>query len=252
MFQSEVLNSTDDSPSSYSNANEQSLLQCFQSHFTTVDADKQPYLSAAYKLRYQIYCVEKQFEDSAAHPNELERDEFDSHAIQGLLLHKTTGIALGTARLVLPLSNEPEKSFAIQRMLGDESAKIAASVPIQSTAEVSRFSISKQSVRRLSNSMNATPADYRTGPLMRLGLIQMLIRMSATNGITHWYCMIEPSLKRMLDAMAFYMEPIGPLVDFHGMRQPCFCSLSKVLAAMKAERPSFWDVLTEEGRYATA
>jgi N-acyl amino acid synthase of PEP-CTERM/exosortase system len=76
--------------------------------------------------------------------------------------------------------------------------------------------------------------------------------MSVKNGITHWYCMIEPSLKRMLDAMAFYMEPIGPLVDFHGKRQPCFCSLSQVLAVMKLERPSFWDVLTEDGRYAVA
>lgn len=254
MFQNEAFNSTDDAPSTYSNSSvaEQSLLQCFQSHFMTVDADKPPFVGAAYRLRYQIYCVEKQFEDTNAHPNELERDEFDSHAVQGLLLHKDTGIALGTARLVLPLSNAPEKSFAVQRMLREESTKIAASVPLHSTAEVSRFSISKQSIRRLSTTTNATPADYRTGPLMRLGLIQMLIRMSAKNGITHWYCMIEPSLKRMLDAMAFYMEPVGPLVDFHGMRQPCFCSLSKVLAAMKLERPSFWDVLTEDGKFAIA
>jgi N-acyl amino acid synthase of PEP-CTERM/exosortase system len=252
MFQSEAFNSTDEAPSTDSSVSEQSLLQCFQSHFTTLDAEKPHSLSAAYKLQYQIYCVEKQLEDATSHAKELERDEFDSHAVQGLLLHKTTGIPLGTARLVLPLSNEPEKSFAIQRMLRDESAKIAASVPLNSTAEVSRFSLSKQSVRRLSATTNGTPADFRTGPLMRLGLIQMLIRMSAKNGVTHWYCMIEPSLKRMLDAMAFCMEPIGPLVDFHGLRQPSFCSLSKVLAAMKLERPSFWDVLTEDGKYAIA
>jgi N-acyl amino acid synthase of PEP-CTERM/exosortase system len=199
-------------------------------------------------LRYQVYCVEKEFEDANAHPNELEKDEFDSHAVQGLLLHRATGTALGTARLVLPLSDTPERSFAVQRLLRRESRKMAASVPIGSTAEVSRFSISKHSLRRLfSTNGDAGQADCRSGPLMRLGLIQMLIRMSIANNITHWYCIIEPSLKRMLDAMAFSMEPVGPLVEFHGVRQPCFCSLSKVLTAMKHERPSFWDVLTDGG-----
>ena len=252
MFQSAAFNSARETPVAVSNQ-PQSLLHCFKSHFTTIDADKPPFVGAAYRLRYQIYCVEKGFEDSAAHPNELERDEFDSHAVQGLLLHRPTGTALGTARLVLPLPKTPERSFVIQRLLRHESARLAASAPIASTAEVSRFSISKLSLRRLSVPKNdGSPVDYRAGPLMRLGLIQMLIRMSVANGITHWYCVIEPSLKRMLDAMAFYVEPVGPLVDFHGVRQPCVCTLSKVLAAMKRERPSFWDVLTDGGNLAVA
>jgi N-acyl amino acid synthase of PEP-CTERM/exosortase system len=57
---------------------------------------------AAQRLRYQVYCVEKQFEDAAAHSSKLEIDEFDSHAVHGLLVHRTTGIELGTVRLVLP------------------------------------------------------------------------------------------------------------------------------------------------------
>ena len=68
------------------------------------------------------------------------------------------------------------------------------------------------------------------------------------NGITHWYGLIEPSLMRMMSAMAFHVEPMGPLVNYHGMRQPCFCNLSKVLAEVKRERPSFWEVLTDGGR----
>jgi N-acyl amino acid synthase of PEP-CTERM/exosortase system len=248
MFYSEVHGTTDDNHAPSTNPSEQTLLDCFKSLFTTIDADRPPYIGAAHRLRYQVYCVEKEFEDANAHPNELEKDEFDSHAVQGLLLHRATGTALGTARLVLPLSDTPERSFAVQRLLRRESRKMAASVPIGSTAEVSRFSISKHSLRRLfSTNGDAGQADCRSGPLMRLGLIQMLIRMSIANNITHWYCIIEPSLKRMLDAMAFSMEPVGPLVEFHGVRQPCFCSLSKVLTAMKHERPSFWDVLTDGG-----
>jgi len=252
MFQNEAHSTADDASAPRSTLPEQSLLHCFKSHFTTVDADRPPLVRTAYKLRYQIYCVEKQFEDAAAHPDELEKDEFDSHAVQGLLLHRTTGTALGTARLVLPLAKAPERSFALQRLLPDESTKLAASVPVASTAEVSRFSISKHSLRRLSAKDAEAQAAYLAGPLLRLGLIQMLIRMSIANGITHWYCIIEPSLKRMLDAMAFHVEPVGPLVDFHGMRVPCVCKLSKALAGMKRERPSFWDVLTDGGNLAVA
>ena len=117
MFQSEAWSPIDDAPATFSRQSEQSLLQCFKSHFATVDADRPPFVGDAYRLRYQIYCVEKGFEDSTAHPNELEKDEFDSHAVQSLLLDRATGIALGTARLVLPLSNAPDRSFAIQRII---------------------------------------------------------------------------------------------------------------------------------------
>lgn len=253
MFQSEAFSPVEESPTPCPSLSDQSLLDSFKSHFTTVDADRPPHVSAAYKLRFQVYCVEKQFEDSKAHPNELERDEFDSHSVQGLLLHRTSGIALGTARLVLPLSNAPERSFAIQRLLRDETLKLAKDVPHGLAAEVSRFSISKHSLRRVPNTgHDGSQADYRSGPLMRLGLLQMLIRMSVKNGITHWYGLIEPSLMRMMAAMSFHVEPMGPLVDYHGMRQPCFCSLSKVLAEVKRDRPSFWEVLTDGGKFAVA
>jgi N-acyl amino acid synthase of PEP-CTERM/exosortase system len=253
MFQSEAFSSVEESPTPFQSYSEQSLLQSFKSHFETVDADQPQLMSAAYRLRYQVYCVEKQFEDSKAHPNELERDEFDFHSVQGLLLHRTSGIAVGTARLVLPRADAPKRSFAIQRLLRDETMKLAGDLPHGGVAEVSRFSISRQSVKRLSGAAHdGSQADYRSGPLMRLGLLHMLIRMSVMNGITHWYGLIEPSLMRMMSAMSFNVVPMGPLVEYHGMRQPCFCSLSKVLAEVKRERPSFWEVLTDGGQFAVA
>jgi N-acyl amino acid synthase of PEP-CTERM/exosortase system len=253
MFQSEAFSAVEEWPVASPSYAEQSLLHSFKSHFATVDADNPPLMSAAYRLRYQIYCVEKQFEDSNAHLNELEIDEFDSHSVQGLLLHRTSGIAVGTARLVLPLAHAPKRSFAIQRLLREETMKLAGDVPHGLAAEVSRFSISKQSVKRVPNTgHDGSQADYRSGPLMRLGLLHMLIRMSVMNGITHWYGLIEPSLMRMMSAMSFNPVPMGSLVEYHGLRQPCFCSLSKVLAEVKRERPSFWEVLTDGGRFAVA
>ena len=68
--------------------------------------------------------------------------------------------------------------------------------------------------------------------------------MTARHGITHWCAVMEPTLLRMLDAMAIRFSPIGPPVEHHGLRQPCSCDVAETLAAMKREQPSFWDVLT--------
>ena len=79
---------------------------------------------------------------------------------------------------------------------------------------------------------------------MRLGLIQILLQMSAQHGITHWCALMEPTLLRMLAGMGIRFKPIGPLVEHHGLRQPCSADIAQVLQAVKRERPAFWEVLT--------
>src|SRR5690348_1408950 len=100
MLLAESFSPANDTFSDYPHISEQSLLDCFRAYFKIIDADTPDLSLEAHRLRYRIYCVEKGFENSAAFPDELERDEFDSHAAQGLLLDRLTGIAVGTARLV--------------------------------------------------------------------------------------------------------------------------------------------------------
>jgi ABC-type multidrug transport system ATPase subunit len=63
-------------------------------------------------------------------------------------------------------------------------------------------------------------------------------------------CLLGPSgcgkttLLRMLAGMAIRFKPIGPPVEYHGLRQPCICSIAEILQAVKRERPAFWELLT--------
>jgi N-acyl amino acid synthase of PEP-CTERM/exosortase system len=126
-------------------------------------------------------------------------------------------------------------------------------LPLHSSAEVSRFSISRQ-FRRVAGALGNTEQSAfvsNSGPLMRLGLIQGLVRMSSQYGVTHWCALMEPTLLRMLAAMAIRFIPIGPMVDFRGLRQPCYCNVADVLEAVKRERPAFWSVLTDGGSLTT-
>jgi len=120
------------------------MLEVFERHFETVTADTADLLLLAQKLRYQVYCIENGYEDAGAHPDAVERDGFDSHAVHGLLRHRSTGMALGTVRLILPLADWPDDSFAMQRLSGIRSLKLSHVLPFSSTAEVSRFSLSRQ------------------------------------------------------------------------------------------------------------
>jgi len=226
----------------------ESPLDRFNTHFriaTSVTGDE---LREAQRIRYQVYCVENSFEDSADHPDGLERDAFDCHSAHSLLIHRTSGQAVGTARLVLPVRQHLERSFPIQQHCGHPHLKL---LPLNRMAEVSRFSISKQFRRRpydTSCERQTSPQGGRiTAPLLSLGLIQSLVSMSAECGITHWCATMEPALLRLLATMSIRFEPLGPLVRYHGMRQPCYCEVAPMLERVKHEQRALWDVLTSHG-----
>ena len=232
-----------------------SLLERLNFYFETLVADTPARRRQAHEIRYAVYCVETGFENAAAFPDGMERDALDAHAEHGLLMHRATSRPVGTVRLVLPVKEDLRRSFAVQGVSDHPAFRGSDLFPLASTAEVSRFCISRAFRRRATDTMydeaEATPGprfgDRRSGPLMRLGLIQILIRMSAMHGITHWCALMEPALLRMLDAMAIRFTRLGPLVDHHGLRQPCSCDIAEALAAVQQEHPEYWEVLTSGG-----
>ena len=60
-------------------------------------ADTPELISEVFRLRYQVYCVEKGYEPGY---NGMESDEFDHDARHVLLIHRASGEPLGTVRNV--------------------------------------------------------------------------------------------------------------------------------------------------------
>ena len=226
----------------------ETLLERFNSQFDAVPANTAERIRTAQRIRYQVYCIEHPHE-RADNADGLETDEFDSHAAQSLLICRAANAALGTVRLILPLANDVEFSFPVRRVLDRDSVAVFKQLPLHATAEVSRFSISREFRRmaRSSETIDGTGFFSNSAVPMRLGLIQSLVRMSTEHGITHWCAAMEPTLLRMLSAMAIRFRPIGPLIEYHGLRQPCYCVVDDMLNEVRRERPAFWSVLTDEG-----
>jgi len=224
---------------------QESLLDRYNQDFRCVTADTPDLLRQAYETRYQVYCVENPFENPEEHRDGRETDPLDAVSAHSVLIAGSE--VIGTVRLVLPHPRLPF-SFAVKRIISHFGTNLP--IPVMSTAEVSRFSISK-SRRSIGNTVplhrERPPAMRPAEPLMSLGLIQGLVRMSGQNRITHWCAVMEPKLLRMLGAMGIHFQPVGPLIEYHGLRQLCYCRVASVLENVRLVRPSFWEIITDGG-----
>jgi N-acyl amino acid synthase of PEP-CTERM/exosortase system len=225
----------------------ESLLDRFNQEYICVPADQPELLRRAYETRFRVYCVENPFENAAEHRDGLESDDFDDQSSHCVLVNRNGGDTIGTVRLILPLAGAPE-SFSLRNITdicgGD------CPTPSHSTAEVSRFSISKSTRPDRRDFVGGHRVERPTEPLLSLGLIQGLVRMSRRHNISHWCAVMEPKMLRMLSAMGIHFTPVGPLIQYHGLRQLCHCELATVLKTVRAERPAFWDVITDGGALA--
>jgi N-acyl amino acid synthase of PEP-CTERM/exosortase system len=230
---------------------EESLLDRFDRDYDCRLANDPMLLQRALETRYQVYCVENAFENAHDNRSGIETDEFDFCSRHSVLIYRPTGETIGTVRLILPVNGKLD-SFSMRGIASLCKNKLP--VPLASTAEVSRFSVSKRSRQEALSSAQANRslsqmahAMRRTEPLPSLGLIQGLVRMSMLHGISHWCAVMEPKMLRMLAAMGIHFEPVGDLVEHHGLRQLCYCEIASVLETVKQERPSFWEIISAGG-----
>jgi N-acyl amino acid synthase of PEP-CTERM/exosortase system len=239
------------------------LIETYRRWFDTIVVSSAAEREQAHRLRYQVYCIENQFERREEHPDGLERDAYDSHAVHCLLMHRPTGAAAGTVRLVLPQPDAPKDSFAIQRVCRDPLIDDPEHFPVERTAEVSRFSIAKSFRQRRGDGLYPISLDMPDGPAlagewrrvvpnMTLGLIEGLIRMSIDNDIHAWCAVMEPPLLRLLTRFGINFRPVGPPVIYHGHRQPSVIRLDTMFEEVRVKRPDIWDVLTDDGRHYDA
>ncbi len=204
----------------------------FRRTFIVTVARTTEQIQEAFRLRYQVYCLERGFE--AATLDGIERDRFDDLARHVIVCERVTGQVVGTLRFILPGAGDcPAHSMPVRQLCPPS---LLHSLPIATTAEVSRFAISKE--RR---------GAFDGAGLLRLGLVQGGIRLSRELGLTHWCAVMEPCLLRLMCSTGLRFAPIGPLVEHHGMRQPCIAHIDTVLAEMAVKQPALWEFMTERG-----
>lgn len=248
------------------------LLSALNEYFELVHADTDALRMQVYMLRYQVYVLETGFESedecesftaqdgSVIH---FERDAYDCRSDHYLLKHRRTGHYAATARLILPDPDDPAALFPMEAYCRlDAEKRITDPRERTQLSEISRFAVSKDFKRRLSEpgtqagvSENVDvyfePDERRVLPHISLGLFAAVMRMIYQHRLTHSYAVMEPALHRLIGRFGVIFNPIGPLTDYHGMRIPCLGTVDEALPNIQRVAPGVWDLITERGRLIT-
>jgi N-acyl amino acid synthase of PEP-CTERM/exosortase system len=190
-------------------------------------------LDGTYRLRYQVYCLERRFLPPEQYPTEREVDSYDSHSVHVAVVNAQGDIA-ATARLI-------ELTDAGLPLL-DHCVLFPHGGPLRNAGrrivEVSRLSVSRLYNRRAGDAHYAlASARYdlrgeerrtrgRGGEIIMI-LCQALYQASKRAGYTHWLAATERSLQRLIAAYSLPFEPIGPETDYYGKVTPYSMSIDK-------------------------
>jgi N-acyl amino acid synthase of PEP-CTERM/exosortase system len=222
---------------------EADLTALYHRHFIVVPADTIELLDAAHALRYQVYCVEHQFEDPALQEGQRERDRYDAHAVHSVLISKASGNVVGCVRLILPRGDA--SSLPLWSLLGATDRARLDTFDRQRTAEISRYAIAKMYRRREGESLYPDVGEpsanelRRLVPHMSLGLLQGVGQLAARHHMATICAAMAPSLMRLLERFGLVFERLGPLIDLHGSRQPCLGECEQLLAGMATRNQDY-------------
>ncbi|MGD8630410.1 MAG: GNAT family N-acyltransferase, partial [Gammaproteobacteria bacterium] len=77
------------------------LSDLFFQYFDVVMGNRPSIVDEAARLRYQVYCIENNYEDASRFDDGKEVDEYDRRSVHGIVRHRALGITAASVRLVL-------------------------------------------------------------------------------------------------------------------------------------------------------
>lgn len=216
--------------------------------FRALELDSTPaLLEASFRLRYQVYCLERHFLPAQYYPDGIETDVFDQHAVHlGVL--DAADCLVATARLV-PRTLDGLPMFGHCSVLVGDPVLANPHAPI---VEVSRLAVSRQYNRRKGDEHYALEGGgtTRTGERRREGgeivmtLYRALYQASKRHGFTHWLAATERSLQRLVTRYRFPFRQVGPEVDYFGLVAPYLMDLAEFDAEiLSGQVPALRDFL---------
>jgi N-acyl amino acid synthase of PEP-CTERM/exosortase system len=213
------------------------ISEIYHQWFEVLPADTPALLEEVYRLRYKVYCLENPFENPADHAQHLEMDTFDRRSIHSLIVDRSSGSGIGTVRLIRPEMGTNNISLPIQQICHHS---LLTTMCLKNSAEISRFAISKK-MRGMVN--GELPKELKCSVI--LGLMRAIVQMSLELGITEWFAVMEPSLLRLLSRFGIHFGTLGPLISYHGMRQPCHANVHNLLATIRNEQNELWEFVVK-------
>lgn len=235
------------------------ICQHFDRYFSLLVADSELLQQEVYKIRYQVYCQELNYESPENFPDEMETDIYDNHSIHCLLKHKPTGIYAGCVRIIIPQN----RTLKMQRYPSDlypqESYK--TTFPWQKFAsnmvypnpdyewtnicEISRLAVLSDFRKRkedddipLGTILPDINGGQRGFPLIAMSLYWAAFCL-ALNLELDSFAIMEPRLARHLRRFGLRFCLVSDLFEYHGARGIFFTKPLELLEYLDSENYAF-------------
>lgn len=195
-------------------------------------------------LRYDVYCLERNYLPAHNYPERQESDEFDARSAH-FSEFDDSGNIVGYVRLVraTEMAGFPFVQHAAALFPG-------VALPAASeSAEISRLIVHPELRRRRKEvefeGVNLTQdADGdRTRCLESHDILSRMYRQmyvySLQSGVRYWYAAMELVLARSLRQMSFPFKQVGEKLDYYGPVAPYLLDLRELEAKLGERRPSF-------------
>ncbi|TQE98771.1 MAG: GNAT family N-acetyltransferase, partial [Spiribacter salinus] len=197
---------------------EQSATNTNTQRFTGYLADTRESRRIHYRIRYQVYCERKGFEDNAVlRKRGLERDAYDGHAVPFIFHDEHEGRWRGTARLVVrgsqPLPVEMTSALPSGYCEGYKPGTLG---------EVSRLA-----------SVSPATCTGRERWALLISTLGSVLTCAYDFGLRDVLFLVTPGLARIVSKLDIPMAPIGRAVQHRGRRQAFISPVSEALDSVR-------------------
>lgn len=234
-----------------------SLSQHFSTYFNLVVADSPDLLEEVFRIRYQVYCEELQYEPIDKFPDGMERDIYDERSIHCLLQHKPSGVFAGCVRLILadrtnPLSTFPFENICSQNLSIDFNKQSRTQF-----CEVSRLAVRGEFRKRSGEKqvpeglllddrqLEELEQNKRRFPLIALSLYLFCTSVMVEFGLDT-FTLMEPRLARHLYRYGFPSIPISSIVNYHGRRGAFLITRTGILDHLNGDAQSLFEMIQKQ------
>lgn len=235
------------------------LRNMFDTHFDVLLCDTPESQEWHYRLRYDVYCIDREYENAAAFPDRLERDTHDAESVHFLVRNRLNGQFVASMRLVV--GRPTDLPFWHHCQLDNPQALAS----LGKVAEISRLSIIpayrhwrlraadvswKDDSRRDVETGSVVQLRERRYPHILVGLLRAGYHYSFANGIDHWFALQSDTLSHILLGLGFHMDSAGPEQDYRGVRRPYLADLSQFLSGVESKSPQTHDFFLRQPAYS--
>ena len=216
------------------------LAEQFSDYFTLQQVCSPDQFDDIYKMRYQAYCEE--FDYDVYHHEKRERDEYDRFSLQCMLKLQSNQTAVGSVRIIIPPKNKRGMLLPFERNFSHafyRSLINPDTLPYGCYCEVSRVVIPQMFRKRhgeqlsprgiindLCTDINDQPRRF---PFITIALYLASLSLFLQSQLSIVFLVMEPKLVRRLDQLGIYLTQASEVIDYHGQRAVYFATRDSLL-----------------------